>query len=86
MEVIEFMFSNLKIKAEKLEYDLNKPFDLMVNKATYQEWLSAWISLLTFSTGFESLLYKVLPVGFLFRDFSTEQAVITFYEKSIPDF
>ena len=33
------MFSNLKIKAEKLEYDLNKPFDLMVNKATYQEWL-----------------------------------------------
>lgn len=39
-KLINFMFSNLKIKAEKLEYDLNKPFDLMVNKATYQEWLS----------------------------------------------
>ena len=39
-----------------------------------------------FSTAFKSLFYKALPVGFLFRDFSTEQAVITFYEKSIPNF
>jgi hypothetical protein len=31
----------------------------------------------------ESLLYKALPVGFLFRDLRAEQAVITFYEKSI---
>lgn len=38
-KLINFMFSNLKMNAKKLEYDLNKPFDMMINKATYQEWL-----------------------------------------------
>ena len=85
-ELINFVFSNLSLRGTKLEYTLRQPFNMMVNLTDRSEWLSVWIPLLTFSTGFESLFYKALPVGFLFRDFSTERAVITFYEKSIPNF
>ena len=85
-ELINFVFSNLSLRGTKLEYTLRQPFNMMVNLTDRSEWLSVWIPLLTFSTGFESLFYKALPVGFLFRDFSTEQAVITFYEKSIHNF
>jgi site-specific DNA recombinase len=85
-QLMGYMFSNLKLKGRKLEYDLKKPFNLFANLTDRQEWLSGQSTLLTFSTGFESLFYKVLSVGFLFREFSTEQAVITFYKKSIPNF
>lgn len=33
------VFSNLKLNGKKLEYSMRSPFDLMVNRATYPEWL-----------------------------------------------
>jgi hypothetical protein len=37
--LINFMFSNLRMNGQKLEYALNTPFDLMAKPTTYQEWL-----------------------------------------------
>ncbi len=38
-KLISFVFSNLELKGTTLQYSLKKPFDLMVNCSTYQEWL-----------------------------------------------
>lgn len=38
-QLINFMFSNLKLNGDKLEYDLRSPFHLMQNVANYEEWL-----------------------------------------------
>lgn len=38
-ELIAFVFSNLHLKGQKLEYSLRSPFDLMVNRATHSSWL-----------------------------------------------
>ena len=38
-ELIAFVFSNLQLRGKKLEYSMRSPFDLMVNRATYEEWL-----------------------------------------------
>ena len=38
-ELIAFVFSNLQLRGKKLEYSMHSPFDLMVNRATYEEWL-----------------------------------------------
>lgn len=37
--IIAMLFPNLSMNGEKLVFIMRKPFDLMVNKATYQEWL-----------------------------------------------
>jgi hypothetical protein len=38
-QLVAFVFSNLKLRGKKLEFSLRSPFDLMVNRATYAEWL-----------------------------------------------
>ena len=38
-QLIAFVFSNLRLRGKKLEYSLRSPFDLMVNRADYPEWL-----------------------------------------------
>jgi len=38
-KLISYVFSNLELKGVTLQYSLKKPFDLMVNCSTYQEWL-----------------------------------------------
>ena len=39
-QLINFMFSNLQLNGDKLEYTLRSPFHLMVNVKNYEEWLS----------------------------------------------
>ncbi len=39
-ELINFVFSNLKLRGKKLEYSLRSPFDLMVNREGYAGWLA----------------------------------------------
>jgi hypothetical protein len=34
-ELIAFVFSNLRLRAKKLEFSLRSPFDLMVDRASY---------------------------------------------------
>lgn len=38
-QLINFVFSNILLRGEKLEYTLRKPFDLMVNLNTCSDWL-----------------------------------------------
>ena len=38
-QLINFMFSNLRINGKKLMFDLKKPFNLMANFNRYPEWL-----------------------------------------------
>jgi hypothetical protein len=38
-QLINFMFSNLKLEGVKLQYSLRSPFHLMVNPQSYEEWL-----------------------------------------------
>ncbi len=38
-ELIAFVFSNLRLRGEKLEFSLRSPFDLMVKRETYSSWL-----------------------------------------------
>ena len=38
-ELIAFVFSNLQLRGKKLEFSLRSPFDLMVNRRSYEEWL-----------------------------------------------
>lgn len=38
-ELIAFVFSNLRLRGNKLEYSMRSPFDLMVDRAGYQDWL-----------------------------------------------
>ena len=38
-QLIAFVFSNLRLSGKKLEYSMRSPFDLMVNRATYEGWL-----------------------------------------------
>jgi site-specific DNA recombinase len=38
-ELIAFVFSNLCLRGEKLEYSMRSPFDLMVNWADHASWL-----------------------------------------------
>jgi site-specific DNA recombinase len=38
-QLIAFVFSNLRLKGEKLEFSLRSPFDLMVKRETYSGWL-----------------------------------------------
>lgn len=38
-QLINLVFSNLSLRGATLEYRLRKPFDLMVNRTTYSEWL-----------------------------------------------
>lgn len=38
-ELIAFVFSNLELKGEKLEFSLRSPFDLMVDRRSYASWL-----------------------------------------------
>jgi hypothetical protein len=37
--LINFVFSNLKLRGRKLEYSLRSPFDLMVDRQGYAGWL-----------------------------------------------
>jgi len=39
-QLIAFVFSNLRLKGEKLEFSLRSPFDLMVKRETYTSWLA----------------------------------------------
>ena len=39
-EVINFVFSNLKLGGRKLEYSLRSPFDLLVDREGYAGWLA----------------------------------------------
>ena len=38
-ELINFLFSNLRLRGRKLEYNLRKPFDMMVNLGGCSDWL-----------------------------------------------
>ena len=38
-QLIAFMFSNLALKGEKLEFSLRSPFNPMVKRETYSGWL-----------------------------------------------
>ncbi len=38
-QLLNFMFSNLKLNGQNLEYDLRTPFHLMANVGGYEEWL-----------------------------------------------
>ena len=38
-QLIAFVFSNLRLKGNKLEYSMRSPFDLMVNRPDYASWL-----------------------------------------------
>jgi site-specific DNA recombinase len=38
-ELIAFVFSNLRLRGEKLEFSLRSPFDLMVNRRGHAGWL-----------------------------------------------
>jgi len=38
-KLINYVFSNFQLRGVSLEYDLKKPFDLMVDCTTYSEWL-----------------------------------------------
>jgi site-specific DNA recombinase len=38
-QLIGYVFANLKLNGAKLQYTLNKPFDMFVNLGSYQEWL-----------------------------------------------
>jgi len=38
-ELIAFVFSNLRLRGKKLEFSLRSPFDLMVDRRSYEEWL-----------------------------------------------
>jgi hypothetical protein len=40
LQLLVFVFSNLRLKGKKLEYSLRSPFDLMVNRASYSSWLA----------------------------------------------
>jgi hypothetical protein len=46
-KLINYLFSNLELKGVALQYSLKKPFDLMVNCSTYQEWLGVLNTLRT---------------------------------------
>ena len=37
--LINFLFSNLKLSGQTLEYSLRSPFDLMVNAGHFEKWL-----------------------------------------------
>jgi hypothetical protein len=39
-QLLAFVFSNLRLKGKKLEYSLRSPFDLMVNRPSYSNWLA----------------------------------------------
>jgi len=39
-KLINFLLSNLKLRGKKLEYTLNKPFDVLVNIDSRSDWLS----------------------------------------------
>jgi DNA invertase Pin-like site-specific DNA recombinase len=39
-QLIAFVFSNLRLRGKKLEYSLRSPFDLMVGRSDYAEWLA----------------------------------------------
>lgn len=38
-ELIAFVFSNLRLRGKKLEFSLRSPFDLMVDRRSYESWL-----------------------------------------------
>ena len=38
-QLLAFVFSNLTLRGKKLEYSIRSPFDLMVGRADYAEWL-----------------------------------------------
>jgi hypothetical protein len=39
-QLIAFVFSNLRLNGKKLEFSLRSPFDLMVNRRDYADWLA----------------------------------------------
>jgi len=39
-QLISFLLSNLKLRGQKLEYTLNKPFDVLVNMDYRSDWLA----------------------------------------------
>ena len=39
-ELIAFVFSNLTLRGNKLEFSLRSPFDLMVDRRSYTSWLA----------------------------------------------
>jgi hypothetical protein len=45
-ELIAFVFSNLSLRVAKLEYNLRKPFDMMLNLHSRAEWLSGGIHII----------------------------------------
>ncbi len=38
-QLIGFVFSNLQLKGKRLSFSMRSPFDLMVNRTTYEGWL-----------------------------------------------
>jgi hypothetical protein len=50
-EIINFVFSNLKLNGENLVFTLKKPFDLMVNLSQQPTWLPLGTTLRTESYG-----------------------------------
>jgi hypothetical protein len=38
-QLIDFVFSNLRLKGKQLEFSLRSPFDLMVKRESYTSWL-----------------------------------------------
>jgi len=38
-QLIAFVFSNLRLRGEKLDFSLRSPFDLMVDRQSYPSWL-----------------------------------------------
>jgi len=40
-QLIALVFSNLRLKGKTLDYSLRSPFDLMVDRPTYANWLWA---------------------------------------------
>lgn len=38
-KLINFVFSNLELEGETLRYSLKKPFDMIVDCTTYNDWL-----------------------------------------------
>jgi hypothetical protein len=51
------LLSNLQLRGEKLEFSLRSPFDLMVEPATYEEWLVG-------STPISEFSYSIISHGF----------------------
>ena len=61
--LLAFMFSNLQLKGENLEFSLKKPFSFMVNLMEDSTWLPKGFYLRTVNGAFDESFYSKMPIN-----------------------